>query len=82
MRDNVVDQCEYAEGRDPLHIDAGILGLPLDEALRRLDSASPVIEYTRSPRSDSDAGTARVVRVKSGVITAAFFNDIQGEKGV
>lgn len=64
------------EGCKSLHTDIELLGLPLDMALSILGDKPSKIEYTRSVKNASDSGTPRVVRVKDGVITAAYFNDM------
>ncbi|MBR6955155.1 MAG: hypothetical protein IKH77_09005 [Clostridia bacterium] len=61
-----------------------LLGLPLEEALRRWAEAgekAPVVETTADPRHPERQGTPRLVRVQreTGVWTAAVFRDADPE---
>ena len=60
-----------------------LLGLPLDEAQRRIREAGlPAAEVaiTRAPRRDAAEGECRVVRAAPGRLTAAFFRVACGAK--
>ena len=61
----------------------GLLGLPLEAALRRLEAAgvSPVrVIRSRAPRRQDGLGHWRVVRVREGgraLVVCAFMDEIQ-----
>ena len=55
-----------------------MLGLPLEEALRRWTEAGlvmPTIQETADPKGARETGTLRVVRVKDGEWVVAKFRD-------
>lgn len=54
-----------------------LLGLPLEEALRRLqrEGCEPVIVRTFSPGKEERPGTERVIRVRDNELTVGRFPD-------
>ncbi len=55
-----------------------LLGLPLEEALRRWAEAgreTPCVVCTADPRGQRQTGTLRVIRVRDGEWTVARFFD-------
>ena len=55
-----------------------LLGLPLEEALRRWEAAgrpAPAVTQTQDPRGARPEGTLRLVRVREGGWTVARFAD-------
>lgn len=56
-----------------------LLGLPLEEAIRRLraEGVEPTVDITRAPRRPEGIGALRVVRVSENgrVVTACAFLD-------
>ncbi len=60
-----------------------LLGLPLEEALRRWTGAgfaAPAVRETADPRGGHETGTLRVVRVRDGEWVTARFLDGDPEK--
>lgn len=61
-----------------------LLGLPLDEALRRLDAEGvrPAVTVSRAPRRPEGVGALRVVRVRDGgrqLVACAFVDRVREE---
>ena len=59
-----------------------VLGLPLEEALLRLEAAGihPDVEQSRAPRRPDGMGALRVVRTQSGgrrLTVCAFVTDVK-----
>ena len=55
-----------------------LLGLPLEEALRRWEAEgrpAPAVTQTQDPRGARPEGTLRLVRVREGSWTVARFAD-------
>ena len=55
-----------------------LLGLPLEEALRRWEAEgrpAPAVTHTQDPRGARPEGTLRLVRVREGNWTVARFAD-------